>query len=242
MTATVVLIHGAWMSPASWAGWIARFEARGHRVIAPPWPSGVVGITEIVAAYERVIDGLDLPPIVVGHSFGGLFTQMLLDRGRGAVGVAIDPAPMQSVLPGPNAVRASLPALLAWNAWASMRTMSFASFQWGWVHTLPLAEQRAAYDRYVVPTSGRIFFEALAAPVTNVTRVGDGRRVPLLLIAGLEDRTVEPGMVRGAYAKQRRSSAPTELKEFAGRTHWICMQPGWEEVADHAITWAEGHA
>jgi len=255
LTSTIVLIHGAWMSPESWSGWKTRFEARGHQVLAPSWPFddrpvselrqypdprlAKIGIAEIVESYARVITGLAEPPVIIGHSFGGLFTQMLLDRGLGRAGVAIDPGPMKGVLPGPNALRANLPALAGWRSWSTVRHMSLGSFRWGWVHTLSADEQRAAYERYVVPTPGRIFAEVLLAPLTNTTRIGDGRHAPLLLIAGGLDRTVEPAMVRAAYARQRRSRAPTELREFPGRTHWICMQDGWEEVADAAIEWAE---
>jgi pimeloyl-ACP methyl ester carboxylesterase len=245
------------VTSTSWSKWVTRLEARGHRVLAPAWPHddrpvaalraapdpglAHVGIAEIVERYASVVRSLPEPPILIGHSFGGLFVQMLLDRGLGAAGVAIDPAPPKGVLPGVSAIRASLPVLMGWGSWREIRTMSFESFSWGWVHTLPPAEQRAAYDEYVVPTPGRIFLQALLAPATDDTRVNfqNRQRPPLLIIAGELDRTVEPSMNRANFTKQKRSGAVTELREFAGRTHWICMQPGWEEVADFAIAWAE---
>ncbi len=257
MTKTIVLIHGAWVNPESWSGFTERYEARGYRCIAPAWPYddrpvrelratpdprlAAIGIGEIVDHYDRIVRGLDRP-ILVGHSFGGLFVQMLLDRGLGAAGVGIDPAPPKGILPGPNAARASVPVLMGWQSWSRIRTMPFESFQWGWVHTLDWAAQRAAYDRYVVPTPGRIFLQALLAPLTNVTKVDfrNAKRAPLLIIAGELDRTVEARMNRANF-RAYRSSAVTELREFPGRTHWTVNQPGWEEVADYAIEWAEGH-
>jgi pimeloyl-ACP methyl ester carboxylesterase len=110
---TIVLIHGLWMTPLSWEHWIDRYEARGFRVLAPAWPgmdgdidelrrdpSGIehLGIREIVDHYAAIFRELDHPPIVMGHSFGGAFTQILLDRGLGAVGVAIDSAAVKGVL------------------------------------------------------------------------------------------------------------------------------------------------
>jgi dipeptidyl aminopeptidase/acylaminoacyl peptidase len=119
--------------------------------------------------------------------------------------------------------------------------MSFESFQWGWVHTLSEPEQRAAYEGQVIPTSGRLFLQALLAPLTDDTKVNyrNSLRAPLLIIAGELDRTVEASMNLASYRKYARSSAVTDYREFPGRTHWIVRQPGWEEVADHAMDWLE---
>lgn len=109
----IILIHGLWMTSLCWEGWIKRFTANGHRVIAKSWPGMDVnieelrrdpspianlGITKIVARYETIIRKLDSPPLIIGHSFGGLSTRILLDRGLGASGVAIAPAPVKGIL------------------------------------------------------------------------------------------------------------------------------------------------
>ena len=247
------------MSAESWDRWRQRFEARGYKCVAPAWPFldhpvadlqrapdprfGKLGIGEIVDNYASIIRDFESPPILVGHSFGGLFVQMLLDRGLGAAGVAIDPAPPKGVLPGMNSVRAGLPVLLGWNSWQRVRRMSLRHFQWAWVHTLSEPEQRAAYQQ-VVPTSGRIFLQALLAPFTDVTKVNyrNDRRAPLLIIAGELDRTVEAKVNQANFRKYARSAAVTHYSEFAARTHWIVRQPGWEEVADLALDWLGQHA
>lgn len=150
----------------------------------------------------------------MGHSFGGLFTQILLDRGLGVAGVAIVPAPPKGVLPGVNAVRASLPVLMGWGAWRQIRMMTLDNFRWGWTHTLSDAEQRAAYE-YVVPVPGRMFLQALLAPFTDVTKIDPRRRrAPLLIIAGQLDRTVEARMNRANFRMQQRAPATTEYREF----------------------------
>jgi pimeloyl-ACP methyl ester carboxylesterase len=251
----VVFIHGAFMSAESWDLWRQRFEARGYKCVAPAWPFldhsvdelqhatdprfGKLGIGEIVDNYASIIRDLAQPPILVGHSFGGLFVQLLLDRGIGAAGVAIDPAPPKGVLPGANAVRASLPVILGWASWDKVRRMPFKNFRWGWVHTLSESEQRTAYDQHVIPTSGRLFFQALLAQLTDVTKVNyrNHLRAPLLIVAGELDRTVEAKMNLANFRKYARSTAVTDYREFPGRTHWICRQPGWEEVADYALDW-----
>jgi pimeloyl-ACP methyl ester carboxylesterase len=110
---TIVLIHGLWLTPRSWEGWKARFEERGHEVLAPAWPrmEGEVealrrdpsvmnglGIAEVVDHYDRIIRRLDTPPVIMGHSTGGLVTELLLDRDLGAAGVGLSPAPVKGVL------------------------------------------------------------------------------------------------------------------------------------------------
>src|ERR1051326_5286998 len=172
---TIVFVHGAWMTPLCWEKMLGYFEGKGYTCLAPAWPHKDVpieelrknpqalagpGVTEIVDHYERIIRGLNEPPILIGHSFGGLFIQMLLDRGVGVAGVAIDPAPPRGVLPMGTAWTSNAWILFTWRGWKKVLYSSFDAFRYAFVHTLPEAEQRAIYERYVVPETGRIFFQA----------------------------------------------------------------------------------
>lgn len=257
---TIVFIHGAWVTPACWDRFIPFFEGRGYRCLAPAWPGkdrpiediradpsplAGLGIAEIVDHYDRIIRGLEEPPILIGHSFGGLFVQILLDRGLGAAGVAIDSAPPKGVWAlEPTAVRSLLSVLLTWRFWRKAVRWKLSDFRYGFVHTLPLAEARAAYERHVTPESGRIFFQAAVAAMdrTSPTKVdfSNGTRAPLLLIAGEQDRIVPAVVNRRNLKAYAKSSARTDFREFPGRVHWIIAQDGWDEVADHAATWLEG--
>jgi pimeloyl-ACP methyl ester carboxylesterase len=254
MAKSVVFVHGAWVTPACWDRFKGRFESRGYTCLAPAWPHddrpveelrsspapelARVGVGEIVEHYAKVVAGLDEPPLLVGHSFGGLFVQMLLDRGLGVGGAAIDPAPPRGVLPGPNAFRFSFPAIATWRGWRKVLTIPPKRFSWGFVHTLSEPEQREVYQRHVVPTPGRIFFQAALGSGTKVN-FRNGTRAPLLITAGELDHAVDPGMNRSNVRRYRVSSALTDFKEFPGRTHWLIAGPGWEEVADFVIDWAE---
>jgi len=257
MPRTVLLIHGAWLTPASWNAFRARYEARGYECRAPAWPLESRTISElrraphwdlvrltvgkIVQHYAALVNALPEPPILIGHSLGGLTVQMLLDRGLGAAGVAIDPAPARGIFPRPHALRAAFPVLAAWNGWNRMATMTPEQFAWSFAHLSTPEQQRAAFEQYVVPTPGRLYYQ-LALGIGTGVNFANPDRPPLLLISGEQDRTIEPSMVRQEYAKYQRSSAVTELKSYPGRTHWIIDQPGWEEVADYAIEWADRNA
>jgi pimeloyl-ACP methyl ester carboxylesterase len=261
MSKTVVFVHGAWVTPACWDAFKGYFASRGYTCVAPAWPHkdrpieelrqsppaalAGMGVAEIVDHYERIVRSLAEPPLLVGHSFGGLFVQLLLDRGLGRAGVAIDSAPPRGVVPLQwSAFKSNAPVLFALGGWKRILHLSFEGFSYAFVHTLPLADRRAAYERHVVPETGRIFFQAglaLADPRSPVrVNFQNGQRAPLLLIAGGNDHIVPAASNRANHEKYRGSAAVTDFKEFPGRTHWIIAQDGWEEVAGYAADWAEG--
>ena len=204
---------------------------------APPKGLKRLGVARIVEHYAELIEAMAEPPILIGHSFGGLFVQLLLDRGLGACGVAIDPAPPFGVLADPLAVWTSLPVFTAWNAWNRALIISFRSFATGFAQTLPEAEKPGAYQEQIVPTPGRIFFEALLGIGSRVDYANPARP-PLLLIAADRDRTVPAAMVRTNARKQRCAASRTDFQLFEGRSHWLCNEAGWEAVADFALDWA----
>ena len=254
----IVLIHGLWMTPLSWEWWIDRYEQKGHLVVAPSWPGlegGVeqirrtgsslasVGINEIVNHYTRIISALEQPPIIMGHSFGGAFTQILLDRGLGAAGVAIDSAAVKGVLTlPPSTLRSGWPALKNPANRKRLVPLSLKQFRYRFTNVLTDQQTKAAYDRYYVPGPGRILFQAATANFNPkaATRVDFRKsdRVPLLFIAGERDHVSPPGLNRANFRHYRKSKAITEFKEFPGRCHFIVGQDGWQEVADYALTWA----
>ena len=175
-----------------------------------------VDVTEEHDATRRrchAAEDLTEQPVLIGHSFGGLIVQMLLDRGLGTAGVAIDPAPPRGVLPSLTAIWSGLPVLLVWRGWSRVASMSFESFSTTMANTLSQSEQRRAYDRYIVPTPGRIYFEA-ALGIGNAVDFANPKRPPLLLIAASEDRTITSSMVKAMYRKYCRSPSRTDIHEF----------------------------
>jgi len=257
MSKTIMLIHGAWLTPASWDRFRSRYEAQGYAVLAPPWPYvarpadelrrsldprlGKLGVKQIVDHYEAAIRALPEPPILIGHSFGGLFVQLLLDRGLGAAGVAIDPAPPFGVMATPLAIWTSRGVFTAWNSWNRALTMSLDGFSSGFANTLRTIDQPREYVAQIVPTPGRIFFQAVLGIGSRVTWASS-TRAPLLLTAAEHDRTVPGSMVRVNYRKQSRAGSVTAFHAFPRRSHYLCNEPGWEEVADLVLDWAMANA
>ena len=259
MTRTIVFVHGAWVTPACWGPFQRYFEARGYTCLAPAWPGKDrpleeiradpsplrgLGLGELAAHHEALVRRLEEPPILIGHSFGGLLVQVLLDRGLGAAGVAIHPAPPNGVFAlQPTTVRSLASVLLTPLGWRKVVHWSFEDFRYAFVDGLPPAEQRAAFDDHVTPESGRIFFQGALAWLRpgGPCRVEFAKadRAPLLIVAGSADRIVPAATNRRAFAKYRRSQARTDYLELAGRTHWTIAQTGWQHVAGSIGTWLE---
>jgi pimeloyl-ACP methyl ester carboxylesterase len=260
--APIVLIHGLWLTSRSWEGWKERFESGGHQVLAPAWPrmQGEVedirrdpsplnglGITEIADHYAKIVGELDRPPIIIGHSFGGLITELLLDRGLGAVGVALSPAPVKGVLRLPIAqLRAAFPALK--NPANINRTVELTpkQFHYAFTNAMNEADSKAAYDRYEVPGPAKPLFQAAFANFNpNAPSKVDfhkADRAPLLVIGNGADHTVPASVSKEAATRLAKSNAVVEYTEFPGRPHFTAGAPGWETVADYALEWATGQA
>jgi pimeloyl-ACP methyl ester carboxylesterase len=257
---TIVLIHGMWMTPLSWEHWIEHYTDRGHRVIAPAWPGldrepeelrrdpsplHGLSIPDIVDHYEKIIRDLDRPPIVMGHSFGGLHMQLLLDRGLGAAGVALDTAAPKGVLKLPlSTLRAAWPALRNPFGKGNDVPLTQDQFYWCFTNALTREESDAVYRRYYIPGSARPFFQAGYANFNPkaVTKVDyeNPKRAPLLFLTGTEDRICPPSVNVANFKKQQKAPSATEHKEYPGRCHWP-GQDGWEAVADDALNWCLEH-
>lgn len=259
---TIVLVHGLWVTPLSWEPFKRFYENRGYRVLAPAWPGikgsvaemrrdpssfNGVGAGEVVEHYTAIIRALPEAPIIMGHSYGGAITQLLIDRGLGAAGVAIDSVPPKGILLLPLSTNLALtPALL--NPRTLRGTFLFSFKQWWRVfaNTLSESEARAAYEAQAIPAPGRAIFQAALAnftpAATTTVNFANDHRAPLLFIGGEKDVIMPASLSRKIFRRHRASPCLTEYKEFAGRSHYIIAERGWEEVAEYALSWAVAHA
>jgi alpha-beta hydrolase superfamily lysophospholipase len=256
----LMLIHGAWLSSGSWQNFADYFGSRGFAVSAPEWPrkqGGVaelreasdelegLGLTEIVDHYESEIRALDEPPVLIGHSYGGLIVELLLDRGLGRAGVAMSPAPPKGILVLPfSTLKAGAPALAHPSKWHGVVPLTLEEFTYGFVNTFSPEDAKAAYEKYAVPETGQIFFEAGFAnfhlhPPTEVHFKNDDR-APLLIVGADEDNTVPASLSHKQYEKYEASDAQTDYLEFKGRPHLMMVAEGWEEIAGAIEKWVNG--
>jgi pimeloyl-ACP methyl ester carboxylesterase len=263
MPDTIVLIHGLWMTPRSWEHWITRYESEGYTVLAPAWP-GMEGeveelnrdpspiasldVDQIVDHYDAIIRGRDSPPIVMGHSFGGAFTQLLLDRGLGAAGVGIASATVKGVRDLPlSTIKATAPILSnPFNSGEAV-PLNEKQFHYAFANTLSQEESDEIYKRYHVPGSTTVLREGAFANLHRdaPTKVDFAKadRAPLLFIAFDEDHIVPAKASEHNAEKYTETGSPAivEFKAFPDRPHFPGV-PGWEEVADYALSWAKAHA
>ena len=252
---TIVFIHGLWIRASAWQPWMDFFQHNGYQTLNPGWPgdSATVaesrtnfqsianrGVTEVADSYAAVIKTLAEPPIVIGHSFGGLLAQILLGRGIAAAGIAIDPAPMKGVWQLPlSALKSSLPVLgNPFNLKKAIR-LTFPQFQYGFANAVPEIEAKQLYDQWTIPAPARPLFQAATATFAgNETKVdtANATRGPLLITGGEKDH-IAPPVLGEASLKKYNKSVVTEFKLFENRGHSLVVDSGWKEVAAYSLAW-----
>jgi pimeloyl-ACP methyl ester carboxylesterase len=258
----VLFIHGLWLSASSWQPWVDLFRENGYAPVAPEWPGTPEspeearahperippsGIADVVDHFAKIIGGLPGKPIIIGHSFGGLVTQVLLGRDLGIAGVAIDPAPIKGVLSfPPSALRVASVALR--NPANRNRAVALTApeFRYGFGNELSGRESEHLYQQFAIPSPGRPLFEAAFAGLSpnSPAKVdtGNNKRGPLLVTAAQKDHTVPPAISHATVKLYRHSSAVTDFQQFAGRGHSLTIDNGWRDVADAVLDWLRRHS
>jgi pimeloyl-ACP methyl ester carboxylesterase len=253
----LVFVHGLWLHATSWGPWIELFRDAGYEPLAPGWPAerdtvlecrenpdavANIGIDDITTHYAKVMSSLSAPPIIIGHSFGGLVAEKLLGESLGAAAVAIDPAQIKGVLPLPLVqLRSALPVL--GNPANKHRSVSLTEkeFRFGFGNALPEEESNELFDRWTIPSPALPLFQAAAANFVlhseAKVNTANENRGPLLLISGTADHTVPDVTTRSTLKQYRHSQAVTELKQFEGRGHSLTIDSGWKDVANSILEW-----
>lgn len=251
----VVFIHGLWLLPSSWDRWREVFEDAGYATLTPGWPDDPNTVAEAYAHPEvfahktvkqvadhfaEVIARLDTPPVLVGHSFGGLLAQILAGRGLAAATVVIDPAPFRGVLPLPvSALKSSSPVLGNPANYGRAVPLTYEQFRFAFANALDEDEARSLYETFAVPAAGTPLFQAATANLNPWTQAKvnskNPQRGPMLLLSGELDHTVPFAITDASLKKQRRNAGVTELREIPGRGHALTIDSGWREVADTAL-------
>src|SRR6266545_1056522 len=220
----VVFVHGLWLLPSSWDRWAALFEEHGYVALMPGWPDAPEtveqakahpevfagkSIGQVADHFETIIRGLDRKPAIIGHSFGGLLTQILAGRGLAAVSVALTYEQFRYSFA--NAVSEE-EAKQLYETY-SVPTPGKPLFQAATANLNPWTEAK-------------------------VDTANPGRG-PLLIISGERDHTVPPAIANASYKQQQDNQGVTEIVQMPNRGHALTIDHGWREVADTALAFVK---
>jgi pimeloyl-ACP methyl ester carboxylesterase len=256
-TKNVVFITGAFVTNHCWDKWKDYFERHGYNTIAPPWPHkdasveelrnrrpndtdlATMEIKEVIDYYADIVKSFPEKPIVIGHSFGGLITQIIVNRDLAAAGIVIHSAPPQGLIPYEfSFLKAGWKAFGLFTDLEKTYLMSFEDFQYAFVNGMPLEEQKKAYNELVIPESKTVTRGAL----TDAAKIDyDKPHVPLLFTAGSEDHLIPAHLNHRNYERYHKDHSVVDYKEFDGRNHNVLGQKTWKEDADYILDWIETH-
>lgn len=255
---TIVFVTGAFVSHTGWDEWKTYFESKGYKTIAPPWlykdasvkelrglhpdknpKLSALTLTELVNYYADIVKGFPEKPIVIGHSLGGLMTQIIVNRDLAAAGIAIHPVPPLGVFPYEfSFLKGGWKSLGLFTSLKKTYLMSFKDWQYAFVNGMPLEEQRAAYENNTIPESKTVARGGLS----SAAKVDFGKpHAPLLITSGSKDHIIPPHLNRRNFKKYKKNGSILDYKEFEGRNHYVVGQPTWKEDADYILNWIETH-
>jgi pimeloyl-ACP methyl ester carboxylesterase len=255
----VVFVHGLWLLPSSWDRWAAplrggRLHGADARLAGRPrdrrrsnahpetFADKTVG--QVADHFEELVGELTTKPAVIGHSFGGLLTQILAGRSVSAASVAIDPAPFRGVLPLPiSALKSASPVLTNPANVHRAVPLTYEQFRFGFANAVSEDEAKELYETFAVPASGAPLFQAATANLNPWTEAKvnskNPDRGPLLIMSGEKDNTVPWAIANASFKKQRRNQGVTEIVEVPNRGHALTIDSGWGEVADTALAFVK---
>jgi pimeloyl-ACP methyl ester carboxylesterase len=254
-TKTVVFITGAFFSNSVWDDWRNYFEKQGYITIAPSWPykdaptavlrsrhpdSAIasVDLKQVVGHYTEILKNLPEQTILIGHSAGGLITQLLLQEDLAVAGIVIHSIPPQNLLKFNLSFFKSLWASFGFfTSGKKSFLMSFTEWQNVFANGMPLSLQKSGYEQFLVPESRKLCRDLF----TNVAKVDFKRtHVPLLFISATDDQFVPASLSYSNYKHYEQNDSITDYKEFVGKNHLVLIQPGWEHEAEFVLNWISG--
>jgi pimeloyl-ACP methyl ester carboxylesterase len=250
---TIVFITGAFVSHTCWDEWKLYFESKGFVCIVPPWPCknnsasalrnkqphdrdlAALTLSELIEYYAKIVKDYPIKPIIIGHSLGGLITQILVNRELAAAGVAIHSAPPSGVIPYEfSFLKAGWKALGIFTSLKKTYLMSFKDWQFAFVNGMPLTIQQESYERFTIPESKTV----VRGGLTSAARVDfEKAHAPILLTSGDKDNIIPASLNYRNAEKYKKNGSVTDYKEFKGRNHFVLGQPTWKEDADYIFDW-----
>lgn len=249
----IVLIHGNFVNNKTWADWKLRYEQKGYTVYTPANPGHdgeprdlranihpdliKTGFVDVVNNLARIIDSLPDKPLIIGHSMAGMAVLKLIEMGKASAGVNIDGAPPKNVFPPFSTIKIALGAF----GFLSGKGYFMGSREWydkAFFNTLPAEKRAAAFDAVAVPESHKVSQQLVLNSFSNIDF--SKSHAPLLFIGGGSDNIFPPALTQKIAGNYKDKNSSVDIKVFDGKSHFICGEPGWEEVADYILNWYEG--
>jgi pimeloyl-ACP methyl ester carboxylesterase len=257
LSKSILFITGAFVGNNCWDEWMMFFESKGYNTIAPPWPNkdaspeelrnrqpdaGIASnrLAALTDYYARIAQAITVPPILIGHSIGGLIVQLLLQRGIGACGIAIHPVPPQGIITFKfSFLKAGWGALGFFTSTNKSYLMSFSSWQYAFTNGMTCDEQKESYYRFAIPESKLVVRDTITtAAKINFEKI----HAPLLITSGTDDHGIPASLNYSNYKKYKQGTSITDYKEFKGRNHFVLGQATWKEDADFILNWLKKQA
>lgn len=251
---TIVFIHGLFVNNTSWSEWRKYFEAKGYTVHTPanPYHEGnpeqlrknidarlnKSGFEELVMKLARFIDTLPEKPIIIGHSLAGLVVQKLIEMDKAVAGVSIDGAPPKNVFAPFQTIKTVWPVVNLFKSGAFMGSREW--YHYAFFNNMSRAESDKEFDKVAVPESRTVARDTLLKSFSKV----DFKKPhnPLLFIAGENDHIFPADFTRKIAGSYKDKNSRVDYKVFAGRSHYIAGEKGWQEVAQYVENWIEKDA
>jgi pimeloyl-ACP methyl ester carboxylesterase len=249
---TIVLIHGNFVNNTSWTDWKQYYEQKGYKVYTPANPGHEgnpaalratvhpdlvkTGFTDVVNNISKLIDTLPEKPLVIGHSMAGMATLKLVELGKAAAGVSIDGAPPKNIFPPFQTLKVALPAF----GFFSSAKYFMGSRKWydnAFFNTIPDAEKAKAFEKFAVPESYKVSRELVLNSFSNI----DFKKphAPILFIGGGSDHIFPPALTKKIAGSYKDTNSQVAVKIFDGKSHFLCGEPGWQQIADYILDWYE---
>lgn len=251
-TKTIVFIHGLFVNNTSWENWKAYFEAQGYAVHTPanPGHEGIpsklrekihpdltaTGFEDVVKNAVKLIDSLPEKPIVVGHSLAGLVVQKLIELDKVVAGVSIDGAPPKNVMAPLSTLKIVFPVVNFFKG-SSAYTGSKEWYHKAFFNNYTKEESDKLYETIAVPESRKIARDTVLKSYAKIDFTKPHK--PLLFIGGTNDAIFPAQFTARIAGKYKDKNSKVDVKLFEGRSHFICGEHGWEEVAKYVQNWIE---
>lgn len=253
---TIIFITGAFVSHSCWEEWILFFQSKGYKTVAPPWlyknetacglrnlesesKVSFIRLKNLLDYYTKIIEQLPEKPILIGHSYGGLLTQLLVEKELATAAIFIHSFPPQGIM--------SLKLSFYKAVWASFGfftsakkpyLISFQKWQHDFTNGMSIEEQQDTYEKFAVPESKLAIRDILTSQVKIDFRK---KHVPILFISGTEDKITPASLNYSNFQRYKNIESIKLYKEFKGHNHFIPVHKNWKKTADFIKDWLQVH-